>query len=150
MEIHNPNSKVITFKGYFTDISEKGINFWNNAGIDELKGENLTIIGTPHVDPYFYLLFANALGHDVQFDGSKINYLPASDGNYKFYFYTYGSDDFLRAIQFYIVKTELMQAVGRARTITKPCRVLILSNFPVPGAEFIPYTKKEIMDLKVS
>lgn len=65
-------------------------------------------------------------------------------GNYNFYVNTYDSNDLLREIQFYMIESEFVQAVGRARTITEPCKVLVLSNYPVPGAEFISLTQREV------
>jgi hypothetical protein len=141
---YNPDSKVITYSGYFNDISEPSMSFWNSAGRDNLKGRNITVIGTPHINPYCYLLFASALGLDVRLNESKVMYQPVSRGNYNFYFNTYGSNDLLREIQFYMIESELVQTAGRARTITEPCKVLVLSNYPVPGAEFISLTQREI------
>jgi hypothetical protein len=143
---YNPDSKVITYSGYFNDISEPSISFWNSAGRDNLKGQNITVIGTPHINPYCYLLFASALGLDVRLNESKVMYQPVSRGNYNFYFNTYSSNDLLREIQFYMIESELVQTVGRARTITEPCKVLVLSNYPVPGAEFISLTQREVKE----
>ena len=141
---YNPDSKVITYSGFFNDISEPSVSFWNSAGRDNLKGQNITVIGTPHINPYCYLLFASVLGLDVRLNESKVMYQPVSRGNYNFYFNTYSSNDLLREIQFYMIESELVQTVGRARAITEPCKVLVLSNYPVPGAEFISLTQREV------
>jgi hypothetical protein len=45
-----------------------------------------------------------------------------------------------------MIESELVQTVGRARTITEPCKVLVLSNYPVPGAEFISLTQREVKE----
>lgn len=148
IELYNPNSKVITYKNYFKDLTDTNFNFWNTAGRDTLNGENITIIGTPHVNPIRYLLFSSILGHSVRLDDSIMAYQPVTRGKYKFYFQTFSNNDFLREIQFYMIESELVQAVGRARTLRKECRVLILSNYPVPGAEFIFLSQQELNKYK--
>ena len=141
---YNPNSKVITYKGYFESISETSMNFWNTAGRNDNEGDNITIIGTPHINENCYLLFSSLLGYNVQLEGSRMKYQPVNKGIYRFYFQTYGSNDFLREIQFYMIESELLQTVGRARTLRNKCRVLVLSNYPVPGARFINIPQNEI------
>jgi len=141
---YNPSSYVITYKGVFDDISEPDWNFFNTAGRNELSGKNISVIGTPHINPLRYFLFSSALGHKVRLDDSIISYQPVSRGNYRFYFQTYSNNDFLREVQFYMIESELMQTVGRARTLKNKCRVLVLSNYPIPGAEFIHIPQKEL------
>lgn len=141
---YNPNSKVITYKGYFESISETTMNFWNTAGRNDKEGDNITIIGTPHINENCYLLLSSILGYNVQLEGSKMKYQPVNKGIYRFYFQTYGSNDFLREIQFYMIESELLQTVGRARTLRNKCRVLVLSNYPVPGARFINIPQSEL------
>lgn len=147
----NPESKVITFKGIFKDIGESNINFWNNAGRNDLTGKNITVIGTPHVQPYTYMLISKVLGYEVKMNDNVIKYQPVSRGNYKFYFNTFKNDDLLREIQFYFIETELLQTIGRARTLRKNVKVLVLSNFPVKGAEFIEIPLRDyIRDIDAS
>jgi len=52
---------------------------------------------------------------------------------YVFKFYTY-SDPILRDIQFWLIESELEQAVGRARLLRKDCVVYLYSNFPLSQA----------------
>lgn len=141
---YNPGSYVITYKGIFDDISDPDWNFFNTAGRDELSGENISVIGTPHINPLRYLLFSSALGYKVRIDDSILSYQPVSRGNYRFYFQTYSNNDFLRDIQFYMIESELMQTIGRARTLKNKCKVLVLSNYPIPGAEFIHIPQNEL------
>lgn len=148
IEQYNPRSSIITYKGYFKEIGNIAMHFGDTAGKDSLKGKNITVIGTPHVNPITYLLLSHILGHNVQLDGSKMEYLPVSRDNYRFYFQAYGNDDLLREIQFYMIESELMQAVGRARTLRENCRVLVLSNYPIQGADFIPISLSEITSYK--
>ena len=145
---HNPNSYVITYKGIFDDISNPDWNFFNTAGRDELSGENISIIGTPHINPLRYFLFSSALGYKVRIDDCIMSYQPVSRGNYRFYFQTYSNNDMLREIQFYMIESELVQTVGRARILRNNCKVLVLSNYPIPGAEFIHIPNNELKTYK--
>ena len=55
---------------------------------------------------------------------------------YRFRFTTYKNEN-LRAIQFWMIESELEQAVGRARLLRNPCEVHLFSNFPLNQAEMV-------------
>lgn len=46
-------------------------------------------------------------------------------------------DEFLRDIQFYMIESELEQAVGRARLLRCDCTVNLFSDFPLRQAELM-------------
>ena len=52
---------------------------------------------------------------------------------FRFRFMTY-ADATLRAIQFYMIESELEQAVGRARLLRCDCTVNLFSDFPLKQA----------------
>jgi hypothetical protein len=120
---------TITFLKYlFGDL-----HFGNTAGCDYLKGKNIDVIGTPHQPEWIYKLFAYSLGHKVN---EKLKNRTVDHNGYRFQFMTY-KDEFLRAIQFYIIESELEQAIGRARLLREYCIVNLFSNFPVRQANFM-------------
>jgi hypothetical protein len=107
------------------------LHFGNTEGCDYLKGENIDVIGTPHQVEWLYKLFAYSLGFDVE---AKLNPNAIITHNgYRFRFTTYDNVE-LRAIQFYIIESELEQAVGRARLLRYDCTVNLFSNFPLSQA----------------
>ena len=59
-------------------------------------------------------------------------------------FMTY-EDEVLHTIQFYMIETELEQAVGRARLLRCDCTVNLFSDFPLKQAELreSEYDKEE-------
>ena len=121
---------TITFKKY-TDFCTDGMYFGNCVGCDVLKGENIDVIGTPHQPEWVYKLFAFTLGFDVT---ATLN--PCSivtNNGYRFRFATF-DDEILRTIQFYIIETDLEQAVGRARLLRCDATVNLFSNFPLRQA----------------
>jgi len=131
--------KIKKWTGFENTISFKefhkfymgDLHFGNCAGCDILKGENIDVIGTPHQPEWIYKLFAYSLGYDVD-DRLKPNTQVEHNG-FRFYFMTY-TDKLLRAIQFYIIESELEQAVGRARLLRFDCVVNLFSDFPLRQA----------------
>ncbi len=115
------------FHKYYTG----DLHFGNCAGCDMLKGENIDVIGTPHQPEWIYKLFAYSLGYEVD-DDLKPNMVVAHNG-FRFRFMTY-ADETLRAIQFYMIESELEQAVGRARLLRCDCTVNLFSDFPLKQA----------------
>lgn len=121
---------TITFKKY-TDYCTDDMYFGNCIGCDILKGENIDVIGTPHQPEWIYKLFAFMLGFDV---ANTLNPCSIVTSNgYRFRFASF-DDEILRTIQFYIIETDLEQAVGRARLLRCNATVNLFSNFPLRQA----------------
>jgi hypothetical protein len=117
---------MITFKKY----NRGDLHFGNTEGCDFLKGENIDVVGTPHQPEWIYKLFAHTIG--AKFDeeaGIKPGVIAEHNG-YRSRFTTY-EDEVLRTIQFYVIESQLEQAVGRARLLRYPCTVNLYSNFPL-------------------
>lgn len=107
------------------------LHFGNCAGCDTLKNTNIDVIGTPHQPDWIYKLFAYSLGYDVD-DQLKPNIVVVHNG-FRFRFMTY-TDKILRDIQFYMIESELEQAVGRARLLRCNCIVNLFSDYPLKQA----------------
>lgn len=127
--------EIISFKKFL----EKGLyngelTFSNCAGVDTLCGKDINVVGTPHQTDWIYKLFAYAHGFDVDTDAKLKHHTPVVHNGFRFRFTTY-DDELLRAIQFYIIESDLEQAVGRARLLRKKCKVYLFSNFPLRQAK---------------
>ena len=121
---------TISFKKYKLN----DLYFGNTAGCNHLAGKDIDVIGTPHQQEWIYKLFAFSLGFDV---GAKLKpNTTATHNGYRFRFTTY-DDEVLRAIQFYMIESELEQSVGRARLLRCNCTVNLFSNFPLSQANLI-------------
>jgi hypothetical protein len=126
------NTDIITFKKY-----DKGpLHFGNTDGRDIYKGENIDVIGTPHQPEWMYKLFAYTMGLNFDMDAKLIPNMMVEHNGYRFQFTTY-EDQVLRNIQFWMIESELEQAVGRARLLREPCSVNLFSNFPLRQAKMI-------------
>ena len=122
--------------------------FGATAGLDSMKGMDIAVIGTPHVSEIVYLLFANALGLKPKLNDATMHYTKIKRNGFEFFFNTYSQDLLLREIQIYIIESELLQAIGRARLLRNDCTVVVLSNLPIQQAEFVYLTNEEIKSLK--
>jgi hypothetical protein len=107
--------------------------FGNTAGYDGFKGQDIAVVGTPHVTNNEYLLTAACLGYMAGLSDQTAQYRLTERNGYEFWFNTF-DNELIREIQLWEIETELIQAVGRARAIRENCSVLILSNYPIPGA----------------
>jgi len=78
-----------------------------------------------------YKLFAAHLGADVNI---KMKFAEVADECYKYWLHTY-EDPILQRIQLWLIKSELIQAVGRARLLRYDCTVKLYASVPLPQAE---------------
>jgi hypothetical protein len=126
--------ETITFKKY----GKGNCHYGKTTGIDTLKGKNIDVIGTPHQPIWIYKLFAYTMG--LRFDeNAKLKYQIVRYNEFGFWFMTFDNDnELLRNIQFWMIVSELEQAVGRARLLRENCTVNLFSNFPLKQA----YSKK--------
>lgn len=121
---------MITFKKY--GIGD--MYFGNAIGCDYLKGQDIDVVGTPYQVDFLYKLFPYSLGLDVDEDAVMKSCKVIHNG-YIFRFTTYSEEnDVLRAFHFWMIESELEQAVGRARLLRCDCIVNLYSNFPLRQA----------------
>ncbi|MDR2953868.1 MAG: hypothetical protein LBV43_02165 [Prevotella sp.] len=137
---------TITFKKYYLG----DLYFGNCAGCDTLKGKNIDVIGTPHQPEWIYKLFSYSMGLDFCIDAKIKPGTVVTQNGCKFRFTTY-DDDVLQAIQFYMIKSELEQAVGRARLLREDCTVNVFSNFLLSQAQIreCPDMIKKLYDKEI-
>jgi hypothetical protein len=125
------DSHVITFKK--EDIG--ALHFGNTEGSNTLEGEDILVIGTPYHAEFLYKLTAFSLG--IRFDeNEKVKTQEVVRNGYRTTFTTFENED-LRAIQFWMLESELEQAVGRARLLRNACTVHLFSNYPLRQAKMI-------------
>jgi hypothetical protein len=95
------------------------------------------VVGTLHVNPATYILYAKSLGMDLKPEDYRLGMRRVQRNGLDFNFYTFENET-LRNLQFYFIERELRQAIGRARLIRNPKGdVLVLSNYPLPEAQQI-------------
>lgn len=121
---------MITFKKYAIG----DMYFGNAIGCDYLKGKNIDVVGTPYQVDFVYKLFPFSLGLNID-EEAKMKSCLVSHNGYSFTFTTYGEEqDILRKFHFWMIESELEQAVGRARLLRCSCTVNLFSNFPLRQA----------------
>ena len=123
--------KVITF------LKENigTLHFGNTEGSNTLEGEDILVIGTPYHADFIYKLAAFYMDMDFDEDEEMEPQLVTHNG-YRFRFTTY-KDANLREVQFWMIESELEQAVGRARLLRNECAVHLFSNFPLSQSKMV-------------
>jgi hypothetical protein len=139
---------VITFKANAKDFDNCVATFGNLSGLDSFSGRDIVIVGTPHIPTTQYWLIAAALNMiPAQEVNEDFRYIPIRRNGMEYYFNTFVDNPTLRRVQLQMIEAELFQAVGRARILRNDCTVTVLSNYPIPGAEFKYLMKDEIDEL---
>ena len=116
---------VITHKGY-----GKGPQwFGNTEGINFMKGKDILVIGTPYHAEFLYKLIAHTMGISFDEDAEMKEKMHTHNG-YMFWINTY-EDVALKSIHFWMMESDLEQAVGRARLLWHDCTVHVCSRFPL-------------------
>jgi hypothetical protein len=122
---------VITFKKY--DIGP--LHFGNTEGSNTLEGEDILVVGTPYHAEFLYKLVAFMMGLDFD-DDAKMKSQYVIRNGCRFRFTTY-DDENLRAVHFWMIESELEQAVGRARLLRNDCDVHLFSNYALSQAKIV-------------
>lgn len=134
---------VITFqrlKGLFKNPTQD-IHFGNCSGYDYLSGKDLVVVGTPHRNNIEYFLLAKLMGVEFDYFNSPFRYQKIEYNGFKFMFNTFDNED-LRNIQLQLIESDLIQAVGRARTLRNKCTALVYSGLPLSIADEFIIKKK--------
>lgn len=132
------DTQVLTFRRVATasglNIIE-GAHFGNIEGLNDFSGQDLAVVGTPHLNPIAYSLYAAAYGMDRTCGGIASRNVQRNGYEFKLMTYPSGSD--LQKLQLWLLESELIQAIGRARTLREPCTVLVFAAIPLACATSI-------------
>lgn len=125
------SSRVITFM----KENVGALHFGNTEGSNTLEGKDILVVGTPYHAEFIYKLTAFSAGLDFDED-EKMMLMDVVHNGYRFKFTTF-QDEGLRTIHFWMIESELDQAVGRARLLRNGCNVYLFSNFPLCQSKMI-------------
>lgn len=123
--------KVITFK----KEAIGHLHFGNTEGSNTLEGEEILVAGTPYHAEFLYKLATFTMGLDFDEDEEMTDQIVMHNGC-RFWFKTFKNEN-LRSVHFWMIESELEQAVGRARLLRNKCKVHLFSNFPLSQAKMI-------------
>ena len=123
---------VITFNSISDQINGESlhVHFGNCDGLDKLKGQDIVVLGTPHLNNIVYHLYATVMGIDLANIDLEMKYQKIDRNGFRFMFMAYNNEE-LRKIQLSLIESELIQAVGRARTLRTDAKVEVYSNLPL-------------------
>jgi len=133
-------STVITYKDYkdVFETPDELTHFGNTSGFDHLKGETLSVVGTPIPHPTIVMMYARALG--ISYENQQKEYKSFLLDNYRFDMFTY-SDENLAKIELKLTQMELEQAVGRGRASRTDAQLELFSKVPIDSTDIFK-TKK--------
>ena len=128
----NPNAPVISHKDVSLDNQVSDMYFGNCAGYDDLKGKDLTVVGTLRYNPHTIALQAACCGYRPTFD----DYRKVSSRRVKFNgFFFYISFLFEQPLMAELVmrhmSAEAQQALGRSRyNVIEDLNVVMIGGVP--------------------
>lgn len=111
------------------------LHFGNTEGVNTMEGKDILVVGTPYHAEFLYKLAAFTMGLDFE-ENEKMALQSAVHNGYRFSFTTFKNEN-LKTIHFWMLESELEQAVGRARLLRNECMVHLFSNFPLSQAEMV-------------
>jgi hypothetical protein len=129
---------VITFRSFKKMFKNPApFHFGNTLGYDELKGQDIAVVGTDNKPLYVYFFYAKIIGMDLKTSDNILDVRIVDWNGFKFKTMTF-ENEILRNIQLSMIESELIQAVGRNRNLREDCETLLFSNQPLKiSDEFI-------------
>jgi hypothetical protein len=123
---------VITFNSFGKHFKNpvNDMYFGNCSGYDSLKGIDIAVVGTPHRNNIQYLLTAKVLGIDFRTTDTTMSHQKIEYNGFRFKFNCFDNEE-LREIQLSLIESDLIQAVGRARTLRTSAHVDLYTSFPL-------------------
>ena len=128
----NPNADVISFKGLGLKNQVDGIHFGNCAGYDDMKGKDLTVVGTYRYNAHTISLQAACLGYTPTFsDFKNVSSRQVEYGGFLFYVHFLFEQPLMARLVLHHIQSEQTQAVGRARgNVIEDVKVVLIGGIP--------------------
>ena len=130
------SASIVSFKesrDLFGD--EQAHHFGALEGLNDLEGRDIAIVGTPHYPPVLYRLMALALGRDTSCFSFVRAYATVQHNGFEFTFFSFVDSKDLLDLQLWLIESQLVQAIGRARVLRNNCTVYLFSDLPVLEAD---------------
>jgi len=111
--------------------------FGGLLGLDSLQDKNFAVVGTPYPPEPVTKLWAGLLGfsdteddfefcqQDVEFNEYRVNLPVCSD------------DPRIQALNLWLIHSELVQAVGRARLVSNARKLHVFAKLPISGCKLM-------------
>lgn len=132
----SPDIAIISFKKEEEkyQLNECNLHFGNAVGVNNLKGKDIAIIGTPFKNPVAYMLPCCYMYGSEFVNGDRLRRQRVTYKGRNFLLMAF-SNETLRNFQMYSLESELEQCIGRARLLRYPCTVYLFSSFPCEQAK---------------
>lgn len=124
------NKPVITFLKFKKVFENSVFHFGNTLGYDQLRGQDIAVVGTDNKPIYVYFFYAKLIGLDLKTSDNMLDVRIVEWNGFRFKTMTF-ENEILRNIQLSMIESELIQAVGRNRNLREDCETLLFSNQPL-------------------
>lgn len=123
---------IITFKdSQLFKGMKKPAYLGNTQGYDFLKGNSLAVAGTFNLPEGIYNLLGYAISETLP---SHMNNHTVIVNGFRLKLFTF-DEGFHRELHKMFIEQELVQAVGRARTLRTDAKVILFSHYPIKQAD---------------
>lgn len=131
-KLNDTKLPIISFKS-MGKLNDYNLHFGNAIGVNDLKGKDIAVVGTPFKNPLaYYLPYCYIYGEtSVKYEDMKKRRVEYN--GYSFVIMTY-ADPKLQNLMLYMIESDLEQAIGRARLLRTDAHVVVLSGFPCKQA----------------
>lgn len=133
---------IITFKKYEDAVRAEEIpvytHFGATEGLDAFKGKNIGVFGTPFPSPHVCTLIGYLItSDDGIYEKCEFRYRVIERHEFQAKMQTCSDDALLQEIQLWLIESELIQAVGRARLVNHECQVHVFASYPLAGGNLV-------------
>jgi hypothetical protein len=126
------DANFITYKDF--KPNENGIYLGNVEGHNDFENRNLVIAGHYLMPQNSIKLIAKCLGIEFN-DKDEREYIEIEYNGIRTYFYTFRNEG-LQKIDLYFCNKELVQAIGRNRTLRHNVKTVVFTNFPLKADKY--------------
>jgi len=135
-----PTLTFAEYKHHFNNPVEL-MHYGKLSGFDDLTGQDIGVVGIPHLNPIVYLLFATVLGIEFRPKDFRMAVQLVERNGIRYPLNTYDHEG-LRNLHLFFLESEQIQAVGRARPLRNPVVIKLLSQCILPMAYITDEEKK--------
>ena len=112
--------------------------FGGLQGLDSFGGADIAVYGTPYPPEHAARLWAALLGLDVGEETVGFKEQSVEMDEFEVSVPVFSDNPEVRHLYLWMARSEIVQAVGRARLVSNDCTVHVFSRLPISGCELTP------------
>lgn len=112
--------------------------FGGLQGLDSFGGTDIAVYGTPYPPEYAARLWATLLGIDLGEEDASFSEQSVEMDEFEVSVPVFTDNLDVQRLYLWLARSEIVQAVGRARLVSNDCTVHVFSRLPISGCELNP------------